>query len=83
MECVFYYKSRQTIVVGGMPCVLVGHDWGGALTWRVIDQYPHLVESAVIMNCPHPAAMGKYMQRSWKQFLKSWYILQLLTYLRF
>ena len=33
---------------------LVGHDWGGAISWRFAMLYPHLVNKLVICNLTHP-----------------------------
>ncbi len=33
---------------------LVGHDWGGAVTWMAALAHPHRVERLVIVNAPHP-----------------------------
>lgn len=62
----------ETLEIG--PCVVVAHDWGGAITWALTSLYPELVSKAAILNCPHPAAMVKYAQSSWKQLMKSWYM---------
>ena len=52
--------------------VLVGHDWGGMLAWAFASQYPRIVKRLVIMDLPHPIAMGRNM--NWAQTKKSWYI---------
>jgi len=36
-------------------CVLVAHDWGGAVAWNFAALYPQLVQRLVIVNSPHPA----------------------------
>ena len=37
---------------------LVGHDWGGAISWRFAMHYPQLVNKLVICNLTHPKAMA-------------------------
>jgi pimeloyl-ACP methyl ester carboxylesterase len=39
----------------GAPAVLVGQDWGAAITYGVIAALPELVSRAVVMAVPHPA----------------------------
>lgn len=41
-------------VLGYTRCVIVAHDWGGAVCWNLALQYPDLVERLVIVNAPHP-----------------------------
>jgi pimeloyl-ACP methyl ester carboxylesterase len=53
---------------------IVGHDWGGAIAWKVAMVRPDLVERLVILNAPHPAAFLRELRRP-RQWLRSWYIL--------
>jgi len=54
-------------------CVLVGHDWGGAIAWAVAYAHPDLVERLVVLNIPHPACFAAGL-RTWQQLRRSWYI---------
>jgi len=54
--------------------LLAGHDWGAAVAWTVAILYPQRVEKLAILNVPHPAVMMKFIGKSPKQMLKSWYI---------
>ncbi|CAH1797220.1 unnamed protein product [Owenia fusiformis] len=60
--------------LGHEKCVLVGHDWGGAVCWQVAISHPEVVDCLVNCNIPHPAVFAKYMQTHFKQFMMSWYI---------
>ena len=60
-------------VVGG-PALIVGHDWGGVLAWRLAARHPQLVRRLAILNAPHPAAYRQELRRSFGQWLRSWYI---------
>ncbi len=53
--------------LGGAPCVLVGHDWGAAVAWRLAMTRPDLLRKLVIINVPHPAAIAREIRRSTRQ----------------
>jgi pimeloyl-ACP methyl ester carboxylesterase len=44
---------------GHARCVLVAHDWGGAIAWNFAVQHPGMVERLVIINSPHPALFAR------------------------
>lgn len=52
---------------------LLGHDWGGAVSWRVAARNPELVERLVIVNSPHLAVMLRHMSTG-RQRVRSWYM---------
>jgi pimeloyl-ACP methyl ester carboxylesterase len=37
--------------------IVIGHDWGGAIAWRVAYNRPELVNRLVILSVPHPAGL--------------------------
>ena len=43
---------------------LVGHDWGGAISWQFAMQYPHRVNKLVINNLTHPRGYGTVRQNA-------------------
>ena len=70
-----FVKDVEGVIkgLGYEKCVLVGHDWGGAIAWNFAYDYPQMVEKLIVLNLPHPAKFAegfKYPQ----QLLKSWYI---------
>lgn len=68
--------------LGYSSCVLIGHDWGGIISWDFSHLYPEMVDRLVIINAPHPRLFRKLIRSSWKQFRMSWYIFfNLLPYL--
>ena len=59
--------------LGYEHCILVGHDWGGAIAWHFVYRYPSQVKRLIILNLPHPAKFSKGL-RTWQQLARSWYI---------
>ncbi len=59
--------------LGYDQCVLVGHDWGGAIAWSFAYTYPQMLSQLIVLNLPHPT---KFKQGLWtvNQLQKSWYI---------
>ena len=63
-------------VINGLEyqdCILVAHDWGGAIAWNFAYEYPAMVEKLIVMNLPHPAKFAAGL-KTWQQLQKSWYI---------
>ncbi len=59
--------------LGYEQCILVGHDWGGAIAWTFAYTHSDLVEKLVILNIPHPTKFAEGL-RTWQQLQRSWYI---------
>jgi pimeloyl-ACP methyl ester carboxylesterase len=51
---------------------LVGHDWGGIVSWLLGIYHPQQFKTITILNAPHPGVLRKRI--SPKQILRSWYI---------
>jgi len=45
--------------LGYQRCVIVAHDWGGAVCWNLAIQHPDLVERLIIVNSPHPYVFAR------------------------
>ena len=75
------YKMSELIadvkgVISGLDyedCILVAHDWGGAIAWNFAYEYPEMVSKLIVMNLPHPAKFIAGI-KTWSQLRKSWYI---------
>lgn len=61
--------------VTGGNALVVGHDWGGVLAWRLAALHPERVRKLAILNAPHPAAFRQELQRNPGQWLRSAYVL--------
>ena len=59
--------------LGYQKCVLVGHDWGGAIAWNFAYAHPQMVEQLIILNLPHPAKFAQGL-RTPQQLLRSYYM---------
>jgi len=53
---------------------LVGHDWGAACGWTVVQLYPERVQSWTALSLPHMAAFRRAVRTAPEQKRKSWYI---------
>jgi len=60
--------------LGHQAAYVVGHDWGGMVAWQLATDYPQRLSKVVILNAPHPNAMGRALLRNPVQLIKSWYI---------
>jgi epoxide hydrolase 4 len=78
LEAYNIQELRQDVagVITGLGyenCILVGHDWGGAIAWNFAYYYPQMVEKLIVLNIPHPAKLVEGLRMP-QQLLKSWYI---------
>jgi pimeloyl-ACP methyl ester carboxylesterase len=60
---------------GRKQAIVIGHDWGGVVAWKLAMDCPDAVEKLVVMNAPHPVAFARELRGNWEQRLKSWYAL--------
>jgi pimeloyl-ACP methyl ester carboxylesterase len=61
--------------LGARRKLLVGHDWGAVIAWSVAIGRAVPLDALVIMNVPHPDVFRRVIRHSWRQRLRSWYIL--------
>jgi pimeloyl-ACP methyl ester carboxylesterase len=50
---------------------LVGHDWGGQLSWLIAAAHGERLASLSILSRPHPAAFGRAMKEDTQQATRS------------
>ena len=80
-EALSAYQMSELIadvrgVINGLgyeDCILVAHDWGGAIAWNFAYEYPEMIEKLIVMNCPHPAKFIEGLKTP-AQLQRSWYI---------
>jgi epoxide hydrolase 4 len=56
------------------PVAVLGHDWGGTLSYCFASEYPELVSKLVVLNAAHPHSYARALRTS-VQLLRSWYVL--------
>lgn len=70
-----FIKDIEGVIkeLGYQKCVLVGHDWGGAIAWNFAYAHPQMLERLIILNLPHPAKFAQGL-RTPQQLLRSYYV---------
>lgn len=58
---------------GREKATIVGHDWGGIISWRMAREYSHLLDRVVILNAPHEKAMSTHLMKHPTQLIRSSY----------
>jgi len=53
---------------------VLGHDWGGMLSYCLASEHPEIVSKLIILNAPHPESYARALTRSF-QLVRAWYIL--------
>ena len=65
--------------LGGESAVIVGHDWGGIVSWFFGERYPEMIKGLVIYNRPHPGPRRREMALNNDQKRRSQYISRFTT----
>jgi epoxide hydrolase 4 len=68
LRCLIEYLGHKT-------CILVAHDWGGAVAWTFAASHPEYVEKLVIINSPHTATFARELTHNPAQQAASQYML--------
>lgn len=61
--------------LGYRQCVMVAHDWGGAIAWNFAAQHPAYLKKLIIINAPHPAIFQRELLNNPAQSEASRYML--------
>ena len=66
---------RQFIIyLGYQKCILVGHDWGGMVSWNFAMKHPDYLNRLIVINAPHPAIFEELWQHNADQLRASRYM---------
>lgn len=60
--------------LGASRCIIVGHDWGGALAWQFAISHPERLERLLIINATHPLPFAEGLARDPAQQAASQYM---------
>jgi len=60
--------------LGYQQFTLVGHDWGGSISWAFAIKNPQYLEKLIILNAPHPGVFGKLLRDNPEQQKASEYM---------
>jgi epoxide hydrolase 4 len=59
--------------LGREKAIIVGHDWGGAVSWGLAMYQPQFVEKLIILNLPHPRGLARELAKNPQQQKNSQY----------
>lgn len=63
---------------GKEKAIVVGHDWGGAITWELATTFPEVCAAIIVLNSPHRGAYANNIRANplvnIRQIIRSWYI---------
>lgn len=63
--------------LGARPCVVVAHDWGGAVAWNFASRHPDYLSRLVMINAAHPVLFARALKENPEQIAASQYMLLL------
>ncbi len=58
---------------GEEKATIVGHDWGGSVSWQFAFALPQMVDKLVILNLPHPNGIARELANNQEQQQNSGY----------
>ena len=61
--------SFNNSALGRKKCILIGHDWGGAIGYGYCGKYPEMASQYIVCNLPHPLSLDEQLKSSLDQVL--------------
>jgi epoxide hydrolase 4 len=52
---------------GRQKAIVMGHDWGGMISWQTAFNAPQMVEKLIILNLPHPRGLARELAHNPEQ----------------
>jgi pimeloyl-ACP methyl ester carboxylesterase len=66
--------SAVIAALGAPLHAVVAHDWGGALAWGLVAQFPQLMKKFAVLNAPHTLAFAHALAHDAEQIAASQYM---------
>ncbi len=73
-KCLLQDIEQFMAFLGYPRCVIIAHDWGGALAWQFAIRHPQMVERLLIINATHPVPFAEGLARDPAQQTASRYM---------
>lgn len=61
----------MTGVLGSKKAIVMAHDWGGVVGWRLAVRRPDLIEKLIQINSPHSKVFNELLKNP-EQRKRSW-----------
>jgi pimeloyl-ACP methyl ester carboxylesterase len=58
---------------GASSAIVIGHDWGGIISWTFAMMHPEMTDKLIILNLPHPRGLNRELVHNPEQQKNSQY----------
>jgi len=77
----YLYGPTFSITAGREKCILVAHDYGGAIAWNFVMSHPEMLDSYIILDAPYSPSNFRILTSNLFQVFMSWYAFTILLLL--